>query len=287
MTDRSHNEVKARTLSDMIRPLGDRVDVCDKHGEFTATGTRLGKREIWTNCPDCKEARLAAERQAEAQALAERALAHMERLLGEAAIPKRFLARSLDNFHASTPEQLAALKVAREFAENFEVHSERGTSLILSGLPGTGKSHLATAILQAILPGHCGLYTTASNVIRAVRGTWRKDSDRSESQVINAYSDTSLLVMDEIGMGYESDGERVILFDVLDRRYREQRPTILLTNLDRAGFKAFIGERVYDRLSETARWVAFDWESFRSKARNEFGTTSSSSEPNFTRDDHV
>lgn len=287
MTDRSRSEGKARTLSDMIGPLGDRVEMCEEHGAFTATGTRLGKREIWTSCPNCRGACLAARGQAEAQALAERALMHMKSLLGEAAIPKRFLARSLENFHATTSAQLAAHKIAREFAENFNVHAERGTSLVFSGLPGTGKSHLATAVLQAILPGHCGLYTTASNVIRAIRGTWRKDSERSESQVINAYSDTPLLVLDEIGMGYETDGERVILFDVLDRRYREQRPTILLTNLDRAGFKAFIGERIYDRLSETARWVPFDWESFRSKARNEFGTTSSSSEPNFTGDDRV
>lgn len=287
MTERSHNDAKARTLSDMMGPLGDRTETCKEHGEFTATGTRIGKREIWTICPDCKEARLATERQAEAQALAERAQMQMEKLLGEAAIPKRFLERSLDNFHAGTPEQHAALKIAREFAESFAAHAERGDSLVLSGLPGTGKSHLATAILQAIMPTYCGLYTTASNVIRTVRGTWRKDSESSETRVLNAYADTALLVLDEIGVQYGTDGEQTILFDVLDRRYREQRPTILLTNQDRAGFKTFVGERVYDRLTETARWVSFDWASYRPKARNEFGKVAPINEPKFNRDERA
>ena len=55
----------------------------------------------------------------------------------------------------------------------------------------------------------------------------------------------------------------------MDRRYREMRPTILMTNLDKAEFKNAIGERVYDRLTEVGRWVKFDWESFRPEARKE------------------
>jgi DNA replication protein DnaC len=54
---------------------------------------------------------------------------------------------------------------------------------------------------------------------------------------------------------------------VLDRRYRQMRPTIFITNQDREGFKTFIGERAYDRLKQTARWVTFDWASFRPQAR--------------------
>jgi DNA replication protein DnaC len=78
-----------------------------------------------------------------------------------------------------------------------------------------------------------------------------------------------LLVLDEIGVQYGTDGEQTIIFDILDRRYRDMRPSVLLTNQDKAGLKTFIGERAYDRLTETCRWVPFDWPSYRLQARKE------------------
>ncbi|MNL85189.1 DNA replication protein DnaC [compost metagenome] len=76
-------------------------------------------------------------------------------------------------------------------------------------------------------------------------------------------------MLDEIGVQYGTDGEQTILFDVLDRRYRDMKPSVFLTNQDKKGFKEFIGERTFDRLTETSRWVPFDWASYRPQARKE------------------
>jgi len=250
--------------------LGEREEVCAKHGPFTSSGVRYGGfHEVWTRCPACEEERLAAERQAEALRSAEQARWALESALGEACIPARFIGRTFDSFKADTQAQREALRAACAFAQNFAEHARRGDGLIFSGLPGTGKSHLAAAILQALMPERVGLYTTAMNVIRTVRGTWRRDSERSESEVLAIYSRAPLLVVDEIGMQYGTEGEQTILFDVIDRRYRDMRPTILLTNQDKRGFREFVGERSFDRLVETARWVAFDWPSYRAQARKE------------------
>lgn len=250
--------------------LGEVVKTCSTHGDYTSIGTRyMGTREIWTQCPDCVEADLAAKRMAEAQAEAKRKQERIEYLLGQANIPARFVDRNFANYKASTPSQISALEIVKAYAEGFEGHYKAGTGLVLSGSPGTGKSHLAGAVLQHIMPEHCGLYTTCMSVIRAVRGTWRKDSELSETEVLRTYCNVPLLVLDEIGVQYGTDGEQTILFDVLDRRYREMRPTILLTNQSAKGFKEFIGERSFDRLVETSRWVPFDWDSYRATARKE------------------
>ena len=132
---------------------------------------------------------------------------------------------------------------------------------MLSGNPGTGKSHLAAAILQFILPKHVGAYMTLMDLIRKLRDTWRRDSEMSESQLLAKLQAIPLLVIDEVGVQYGTDGERSILFDVMDRRYREMRPTILMTNLGKDDFRAAVGDRVFDRLTEVARWVPFDWQS--------------------------
>jgi DNA replication protein DnaC len=247
--------------------------VCAEHGEYRATGHLLNlvkpPREIWSECPECKIAReLAAHAAADAARQAE-LKARVEAMLVQAAIPPRFIGKTFDNYRADGEGQARVLKVCREYAENFPRHLRTGGSLILSGLPGTGKSHLAGAVLQAILPAHVGVYVTLMDLIRTLRDTWRRDSEVTETQMLARLQAIPLLVIDEIGVQYGTDGERAILFDVLDRRYRELRPSILMTNLGKEEFRTAIGDRVFDRLTEVARWVSFDWPSFRAQARRE------------------
>lgn len=253
--------------------LGERTETCATHGEFTATGTRIlltkPPKEIWSGCPACKaeEERRAHEA---AQAARQAAMKHqIEEMLVQAAIPQRFVGKTLDSYRAENDGQRKALEVCRSFAENFDRHLKTGASLVMSGLPGTGKSHLAGAILQAILPRYVGAYMTLMDLIRMLRDTWRRDSEMTESQMLAKLQELPLLVIDEVGVQYGTDGERAILFDVLDRRYRGIRPTILMTNLGKEDFRAAVGDRVFDRLTETARWLPFDWPSFRAQARRE------------------
>lgn len=267
---RSEEVTKARATAADRDPLGDKTVACEKHGDFLSSGVRyFGMREIWTKCPDCVAERESAERQAEADRQAKIAKDRLEIQIQQACIPPRFIGRTFDNFNAATPAQESALMVVRSYAEQFDTHCRKGTGLILSGLPGTGKSHLAGAVLQALLPKHVGLYVTCLGVIRMVRSTWRKDSEQSESDVLQTLVDVPLLVIDEIGVQYGTEGEQTLLFELLDARYRAMQPTILLTNQDKAGLKTFVGDRTFDRLVETSRWVAFDWESYRPTARKE------------------
>jgi len=243
----------------------DRAEQCDKHGPFTS---RHICTTIWSKCPICSAEMKAAE-DADAEVRAKREQARRtERMLGRAAIPERFVGRSFDNFKADTDGQRRALTIARDFSQRLTSDSLRGEGLIMSGLPGTGKSHLAAAILQAAFPRDV-LYATALDVVRMVRETWRKDSEQSERQVLRKLGDLDLLVIDEIGVQYGTEGEQTILFDVLDLRYRDMRPVILLTNQNSEGLKTYLGERTFDRLRETCRWVPFEWESYRPKARKE------------------
>lgn len=267
--DRSTDPMAVGEVAGMMLDLGTREFECQKHGKYTATGRKLLKREVWSVCPGCTSDREAQEQADREQRAIDLAKAEMEAKLEQVAVPARFVGKTLDNFHADTEPQKYALTVARDYLENFDTYAKRGEGLIFSGMPGTGKSHVAGAILQALLPRRVGLYTTCMGIIRSVRGTWRKDSERSEGEVLRMLRAVPLLVVDEIGVQYGTDGEQTILFDVLDGRYREMQPTILLTNQDRAGLKQFIGERAYDRLTETSRWIPFDWPSYRLQARKD------------------
>ncbi len=73
-----------------------------------------------------------------------------------------------------------------------------------------------------------------------------------------------LLIIDEVGSQFGSDTEKLFIFEIIDGRYQEMKPTILISNLDINGIKESIGERCVDRLREGGgSMIAFNWESSR------------------------
>jgi DNA replication protein DnaC len=260
------------SLGGLFTNLGEREAMCPAHGAYRSKGMRPNLtngpgREIWTGCQACDADRKAQEA-AEAKAVHQaREAKRLEEAIGSAGIPLRFRQRTFDAFVAATDPQRRALAIARKFADELP-NDRRGAGLIFAGLPGTGKSHLAAAVMLRHAGRMSMQYVTCMGLIRAVRDTWRKDGDRSEREVIRMLGDeVRLLVIDEVGVQNGSDNEQNIIFEVLDKRYSGMLPTILLTNQDKDGFKSFVGERVFDRLIETSRWVAFDWASYRATAR--------------------
>lgn len=253
-----------------IPVIGRKQLSCGKHGIFFSTGKKLLRREIWSTCEGCREDDRQAEIREAKEARERIVQSNHINMLNSAAVPLRFSSRTLDNFKAETQDQIRALAIARDFAGDWKATRKKGAWLVFSGSPGTGKSHLAIAILQAVMPGVVGRYMTCMELIQTIRATWRKDSEESETELLTMLTNIPLLVLDEIGVQYGTESEQHHLFDVLDRRYREMQPTILLTNQNKDGFKQFVGDRVYDRLTEVARWVPFDWSSHRAQARKDF-----------------
>jgi DNA replication protein DnaC len=72
------------------------------------------------------------------------------------------------------------------------------------------------------------------------------------------------LILDEVGVSFRSEAEKTQLFDVLDGRYREMRPTVIVSNLNAKDLQECLGPRIFDRLMEAGSTVViFDWKSYR------------------------
>lgn len=243
--------------------------ICEAHGAYDSQLlVVLNRNEIWRKCPRCKEdeAELKAKKQAEEEALEKKR--QVERELNRSCIPMRFQGKTLDNYQVLQAEQNYIVLAAKTIVSDFEVYQKNGLQLVLAGRVGTGKSHIAIAIAQAVmLNKKTAFYTTVIDLIRMVRNTWQKGSEKTELQVIKSLVSIDLLIIDEVGVQYGTDAERITLFDVIDKRYREMKPTIYLTNLDKKAMKAFLGERSFDRIREGGMWVDFTWESYRSSSR--------------------
>lgn len=241
--------------------------VCPEHGGYESRSiTLMGRKFGWSKCPECN--RIEDEAKAEQKRIEDERerQRRMETRLNQAGIPLRFRSRSFDSFEADSKAKADCLRIAEEFAGDFKDRYADGSTVVFSGKPGTGKSHLAIAVCMAIMAGgYTAMYLNALDAIRLIRGTWRRDSGATEADVMHELASVDLLVLDEVGAQYGTEGEQVILFDIINRRYQDQMPMILLTNQGKEGFKQYLGDRAFDRLREAGRWVAFDWESHRGR----------------------
>jgi DNA replication protein DnaC len=220
-------------------------------------------------CPKCMRVEAEAKQAAlEAKELAERQ-AKIEARLDQAGIPALFRDRSFMNYDARSEGQRAALAKFEAFADRFPAHLKTGTVLVGMGKVGTGKSHLACAVANNVMArGHTAYFTSTARLFTKIRGTWAKSSEISEEQMLKQFESIDLMILDEVGLQRGTDDEQRTLHELLEARRLNCKPTILLTNLDGADLKGFLGERFLDRLSESGVSVKFNWESHRKQSRD-------------------
>lgn len=202
-------------------------------------------------CPICRQEKEAAEQ------------ARFEKRFASFQIGKRFHGLTWQDYRPTCREAEAVKKTCQGFARTFQEHQKKGTSLILVGNYGTGKNMLAALIAQDIArAGFTALHTKVSRLIREIRGTWNGRGD--EKEAVRSFSLPDLLIIDEVGVQAGSDTEERLLTEIIDDRYEELKPTILLSNLPVRELERYLGPRVMDRFCEGgSRVLEFTWSSWR------------------------
>lgn len=248
--------------------IGQKRDAeCDEHGGYTSYFIKVGGGR-WTGCPICAE-KLVEESNAKQQEAAAEQMreARARARIAQTGLPRRLQGATFSSYRFEPgTQQEDTLGVVWSYAQAMEDNLKTGESLILMGNMGNGKTHLACAVIDHVIKNHdvSALYMTAPSLFTAIKESYRGDGE-SEADIINRLASVPLLVLDEIGIGKGSDHELGILYQVLGRRYDECLPTILATNLGGKDFRAWMGDRLADRLRETCRVALFNWESNRSR----------------------
>lgn len=154
----------------------------------------------------------------------------------------------------------------REYADQFAKHREDGRCIVMTGTPGTGKTHLAAAIASqvATTTSMTAVYRTVSSMLQFIKGSYGDKAEYTEAQAFASLVDPDLLILDEVGATKPSEYELATLFNVINGRYEDQRPTIVISNLDAARLGEVLGDRSVDRLREgRGIGLVFDGESQR------------------------
>jgi DNA replication protein DnaC len=174
--------------------------------------------------------------------------------------------KTIESFDFKLQPQLPQVKFLEHFDGAF-VQAHR--NLVLSGSPGTGKSHCLSALgLAMCMRGHRVLFTTAAALLMRLIEAKRAGL---LARQLRALDRIDLLLIDELGYNPFEREATDLLFQLISTRY-ERRSIALTTNLPFERWTEIFPDEmnataVIDRLVHHGSVFVFSGESYRLRTR--------------------
>jgi DNA replication protein DnaC len=171
----------------------------------------------------------------EANALIER---RIERRIRESRLPERKLLADFDFAFQTGLDKAQVMEVAKlDFVE-------RKQGLVIAGNSGTGKSHIAKALLLlACTRLYRCRYTTAASMLTELMAS---RADNTLPLKLKTYTSPDILLIDELGfdrLEQEDARNASLFFKVIDGRYCKGS-TLITTNIDFSQLGDYLGDPV-------------------------------------------
>lgn len=147
--------------------------------------------------------------------------------LKKCGLEEEFKEKTFDNYRVTNRYQLEAKAKVIDYCKNFKATN---ASLIITGRPGVGKTHLAAATMTNLISQNVGckyeLYTTMLINL--------KQSVMDEANFIremDKYKVPTVLFLDDFLKGKPTDADLKYIFEIVNERYLKKKPMIISTEM--------------------------------------------------------
>lgn len=220
---------------------------------------RKMRMKVTTQC-DCEVAKENAEKRLKED---QDAMEKVMRLRKASLMDAKFKGATFDNFSATKSNE-RNLKLCKRYATAFDAMLEKNQGLILWGNVGTGKSFAAACIANYLLDrGVPVIMTSLVKLLELIQGGEEKETD-----ILARLNSAKLVIFDDLGAERNTDYALEKIYNIVDSRYRRQKPMILTTNLTVAEMQEETDirySRIYDRVFEVCYPMQFIGQSWRMK----------------------
>lgn len=152
----------------------------------------------------------------------------------------------------------SVLNYCKTYATDF---SRRSPSLLLYGKTGLGKTHLSLAVAgKAVESGYGVIYTSAHNLFNKLE---KEKFGRSDGNTEETILDCDLLIIDDLGAEFTTQFTVSALYNIINSRELEGKPTIISTNLTPEQLTSTYSERIASRILSNFVMLYFDGSDIR------------------------
>lgn len=159
--------------------------------------------------------------------------------------------KTFSTFDQSVPGVERAYKRAWEYARSRVGTEEevrlRYPWLVLFGNNGSGKTHLAAAIANALLDRHWPvLFASVPDLLDHLRSTFGPNSEIAYDMRFETIRDVPLLVLDDLGTENTTPWAREKLYQIINHRYNSRLSTVITSNRNPEDIEKRILSRMTD-----------------------------------------
>ena len=186
-------------------------------------------------------------------------------------LSKRMKGYTLGNFRPTVSNAAGRARVKVDgYLEDWEENLEAGKGLYFCGGVGTGKTHLAVAVMNELIRRKRvpSLFVTVPELLDNLRETYNKPG-RNLDEWMDAVQNAEFLVLDDLGSERTTEWVRERIFVIVNHRYREALPTVFTSNIGPKDLAEQLGERTASRIIAMCDWIALEGDDYRETTAKE------------------